>query len=100
MPSSMWNNSCLQSYNSVIIPRDLCFFLPDIDECSPNPCLNGAVCVDGINRYTCNCVAGYTGVNCQTSRFYTLNKLFSCNCTTKTGYKLSCRKFISHKLLY
>ena len=43
------------------------FFFPDIDECNPNPCLNGAVCVDGINGYTCFCPAGYTGINCETS---------------------------------
>ena len=28
-------------------------------------CLNGGTCVDGINSYTCSCVAGYTGSNCQ-----------------------------------
>ena len=43
-------------------------FSVDIDECNPNPCLNGAVCVDGINSYTCNCPAGYTGVNCEISK--------------------------------
>ena len=30
----------------------------NIDECSPNPCLNGGTCTDGINDYTCECVAG------------------------------------------
>ena len=41
-------------------------FMTDIDECSSNPCLNGATCVDGTNGYTCTCVAGYTGTNCET----------------------------------
>ena len=41
----------------------------DIDDCSPNPCLNGASCSDGVNSYTCSCVAGYNGNNCQTSEF-------------------------------
>ena len=40
----------------------------DIDECNPNPCLNGAICIDGINQYTCQCVPGYTGVNCEISK--------------------------------
>ena len=38
----------------------------DKNECSPDPCLNGATCVDGVNQYTCNCVPGYTGTNCET----------------------------------
>ena len=46
-----------------IIPTD--FFLPDVNECDPNPCQNGAVCNDGVNSYTCNCAAGYSGVNCE-----------------------------------
>ena len=37
----------------------------NIDECAPEPCQNGGVCVDGIAAYTCNCVAGYVGENCE-----------------------------------
>jgi len=43
----------------------MCF--SDINECSSNPCHNGGTCRDGEN-YTCNCVAGYNGTNCQTSK--------------------------------
>ena len=42
------------------------YSISDVNECDPDPCLNGAVCVDGINGYTCICPAGYTGVNCET----------------------------------
>ena len=52
-------------YNYFIL---LSLSFPDTNECIPNPCLNGAVCVDGLNGYTCNCPAGYTGVNCETSK--------------------------------
>ena len=41
----------------------LCF--ADINECSSNPCRNGGTCRDGVNSYTCNCVAAYKGVNCE-----------------------------------
>ena len=40
----------------------------NIDECAPEPCQNGGVCVDGIAAYTCNCVAGYVGENCEGKR--------------------------------
>ena len=33
----------------------------DINECNSNPCLNKAVCVDGVNSYQCLCIEGFTG---------------------------------------
>ena len=36
----------------------------NIDECAPNPSLNGGTCIDGINSYTCNCPEDFTNVNC------------------------------------
>ncbi|XP_066271748.1 uncharacterized protein [Branchiostoma lanceolatum] len=36
------------------------------DECSSQPCQNGGQCIDGDNRYECQCAPGYTGVNCET----------------------------------
>ena len=43
----------------------MCF--ADINECASYPCDNGGTCKDDVNRYTCICVPGYTGVNCETS---------------------------------
>ena len=37
----------------------------DIDECATSPCQNGGSCTDQINSYTCNCVDGYDGPNCE-----------------------------------
>ena len=39
----------------------------DINECVSKPCQHSGTCIDEVNRYTCNCVTGYTGVNCETS---------------------------------
>ena len=43
---------------------------PELDECDPNPCLNGGTCLDGVRNYTCNCTSDnfliYTGRNCGT----------------------------------
>ena len=43
-----------------------CYFILDINECSSSPCQNGGTCTDHVNKYTCSCIAGYTGTNCQT----------------------------------
>ncbi|KAF5299346.1 hypothetical protein FQA39_LY02519 [Lamprigera yunnana] len=42
----------------------------NIDDCllatGRNPCLNGGICIDGINRYDCNCTGtGYSGLLCE-----------------------------------
>ena len=49
----------------------------DIDDCVNRTCQNGGSCVDGINSYLCNCVAGFTGDHCgtgETLRIFILNK--------------------------
>lgn len=46
----------------------LVLFLPsDIDECSSSPCLNGGLCINLLNNFTCHCVHGWTGALCQQS---------------------------------
>jgi len=35
------------------------------DDCAGNPCQNGGTCVDGFDSYTCSCVGGYIGDNCE-----------------------------------
>jgi hypothetical protein len=39
----------------------------DIDDCADTPCLNGGICIDGINSYTCICAPGFTGQTCDIS---------------------------------
>uniref|UniRef100_A0A8C7E6K2 coagulation factor Xa n=1 Tax=Naja naja TaxID=35670 RepID=A0A8C7E6K2_NAJNA len=36
----------------------------DGDQCLSNPCHYGGTCKDGIGNYTCTCLAGYQGKNC------------------------------------
>ena len=42
----------------------------DGNECSPNPCKNGGTCQDKISSYSCTCLNGYTGTNCQYQTTY------------------------------
>ena len=52
---------------------NVCCFLPELNECDPDPCLNGGTCVDGVRNYTCSCASEdgalvfYTGRNCSES---------------------------------
>lgn len=46
-----------------------------MNECQSDPCLNGATCIDGVGSYTCDCVAGYTGIHCETGKGYCMSFL-------------------------
>ena len=50
--------------------------ISDTNECAPAPCKNGATCVDLVGSYRCDCMAGYSGSNCETSKnLILLNKV-------------------------
>ena len=62
-----------------------------IDQCVSNPCVNGANCTDGYNDYTCACVAGYTGKNCEKGErigVSSTNILYNYSCISACVYTL------------
>ena len=54
----------LENYS--LINRNTNFI--DIDDCLNHTCAKSGLCEDGINTYSCNCSAGYTGERCLTGR--------------------------------
>ena len=44
----------------------------DIDDCQPEPCQNNGTCTDLVNDYSCDCVAGFNGTNCENSKLICL----------------------------
>lgn len=37
----------------------------DIDDCNGATCFHNGSCVDGVNMFTCDCLPGYSGVDCR-----------------------------------
>nr|XP_033488698.1 coagulation factor IXa [Epinephelus lanceolatus] len=73
----------------------------DGDQCKSNPCLNQGTCNDHLGFYTCACLSGFTGRNCEivVSRRCDLNNgdcmhfcesmgTFGAKCSCARGYKL------------
>ena len=44
------------------------YVFADINDCVGVTCNNGGSCNDGLNLYTCQCIAGYTGTHCDTGK--------------------------------
>ena len=51
------------SPNTAIV---MSYFNTVIDNCRSSPCQNGGSCSNNANRYSCSCITGYTGNECQT----------------------------------
>ena len=56
-------NSLSASIKSLFF-LDTSYLDADSSYCFPEPCKNGATCVDGLDSYICECVAGYAGNDC------------------------------------
>lgn len=41
------------------------FIFKDIDDCLPNPCINGGECTNTMGSFTCQCESGLTGKFCE-----------------------------------
>ena len=77
-----------------------CCNLADIDECASSPCQNGGICTNQINAYTCTCMPGFAGINCEVGKFACLC-LFVCLfvCTSPPS-KMSIKPMLTLVIAY
>ena len=74
-------------------------FKINVDECENNECSNNSTCIDGINKYSCQCLPGFRGQFCQTD----INECLSEPCVHGicedgiNDYTCTCRKGYSGK---
>lgn len=58
------DKSKLLCHNASFSPFNSLLFLPDINDCSKNPCHNGGTCRDLVNDFFCECKNGWKGKTC------------------------------------
>ena len=51
-----------------ISPSTIFPLISDIDECESGPCQNNGTCTDGTNLFSCQCMPGWNGTKCETSK--------------------------------
>ena len=94
---------CSHQLNSVII--NLIVVL-DVDECAGHVCRNAESCENTAGSYTCRCIKGFSGVNCQTNlndcRGQCLNGgtcidlIDQYHCACPKGFSGNCYTFLLH----
>ena len=81
-----------QSYYNMFL------LLKDVDECSirPNVCKNGGTCTNAFGGYSCICVNGWTGKNCETN----FDDCAGAACLNGNSFLLKCNWIIQGTLYY
>ena len=62
-----WESTWFANCDAVCCPTENQGECTDINECDSQPCEYGATCLNEVNAYSCVCVPGYSGNNCETN---------------------------------
>ena len=63
------NGRCKQDNNGYTCIYFQITRVSDIDECMCDPCEHNGRCKQDINGYTCICLPGFSGLNCEVSKY-------------------------------
>ena len=65
--SGIWHELLkFQNRHLSFVSNSFCeLFSTDINDCLRGACQNGGTCRDGVGNYSCQCLPGFTGENCQ-----------------------------------
>ena len=82
-------NMCTDDLTNIQPPIEtikyVCGTVVDVGECKSYPCQNGATCSNEVNGYTCSCLPGYEGVDCEISKYRTQqHRQLECNTAVDT----------------
>ena len=56
---------CFLRLSMVLTNSLFLFIFSDVNECQNNPCQNGGKCTNVNGGYSCSCVSGFEGKNCE-----------------------------------
>ena len=66
------------------------------DKCASSPCQNHGTCTYDLTKYTCTCVAGYKGINCESGRLVYFKDIVSVQIFAKLHCIVICSQCIEY----
>ena len=95
--------SCYNEVNSTsiflvcLLLHFVCSLHSTANVCSPSPCLNGGMCQPFGTSYVCFCDMGYTGMNCQIPRKFSVAFFFNYTSVISLFYSFLSIPLVPHQ---
>ena len=75
----IYSHTRARRFPSFFLLQNFLFFSQDVDDCNPDPCVNAYSCTDEPYNYTCVCIDGWSGKDCDVPSIF----FFTWKCKTK-----------------